>query len=102
MNLVANYYFEVINLLPRFVRRNKMPTIFRVFGYIFKFYSNEHEPIHIHVIKGGSKAKYTINPVELIENEGFNPAEIKMIESIVEDNQEVIAEHWNKYFNKAQ
>ena len=25
--------------------------------------------------------------------------ELKMIESIIEENQEIIAEHWNKYFN---
>jgi hypothetical protein len=24
----------------------------------------------------------------------------KMMESIIEDNQEVIAQHWNRYFNK--
>ncbi len=29
-----------------------MPTIFEYFGIIFKFYSNEHEPIHVHVLKG--------------------------------------------------
>ena len=29
-----------------------MPKIFEYFGFIFFFYSNEHEPIHVHVIKG--------------------------------------------------
>lgn len=77
-----------------------MPTVFILFGFIFKFYSNEHEPIHIHVIKGGSKAKFTISPVCLVENFGFKPAEIKLAESIIEENKEIIAEHWNKYFNK--
>ena len=63
-----------------------MPTVFILFGFIFKFYSNEHEPIHIHVIKGGSKAKFTIDPVYLVENLGFKPAEIKLAESIIEEN----------------
>lgn len=27
-----------------------MPKIFEYFGFVFYFYSNEHEPIHIHVI----------------------------------------------------
>lgn len=76
-----------------------MPTIFILFGYRFLFYSNEHLPIHVHVIKAGSKAKYSIMPVALVENNGFKPSELKMIESIIEDNEEVIAEHWNKYFN---
>ena len=26
-----------------------MPKIFEYFGFIFFFYSNEHEPIHVHV-----------------------------------------------------
>ncbi|MBQ3439037.1 MAG: DUF4160 domain-containing protein [Bacteroidales bacterium] len=30
-----------------------MPTIFIVFGFCFKFYSNDHEPVHIHVTKDG-------------------------------------------------
>ena len=29
-----------------------MPKIFEYFGFIFFFYSNEHEPIHVHVLRG--------------------------------------------------
>lgn len=29
-----------------------MPKIFEYFGFVFFFYSNEHEPIHVHVLKG--------------------------------------------------
>ena len=79
-----------------------MPTVFILFGFIFKFYSNEHEPIHIHVLKGGAKAKFSIFPVRLVENIGLKPQEIKLAESIIEENQEVIAEHWNRYFNKSK
>ena len=28
-----------------------MPTIFILFGFRFMFYANDHEPIHVHVIK---------------------------------------------------
>lgn len=77
-----------------------MPTVFIIFGFIFKYYSNEHEPIHIHVFKGDATAKYTITPVSLVENHGFKPSELKLIESIIEENKEIIAEHWNAYFNK--
>lgn len=78
-----------------------MPTVFIVFGFIFKFYSNEHSPIHIHVIKGKNRAKFTIAPVRLVENHGLKPAEIKLVESVIEENTEVIAEHWNRYFNNS-
>lgn len=33
-------------------------------------------------------------------NKGLKPSEIKLVESIIEENQEIIAEHWNKFFNK--
>ena len=78
-----------------------MPTVFILFGFVFKFYSNDHEPLHIHVLKDGHKAKFSILPVELVENNGFSVSEIKLIESVVEENQEVIAEHWNRFFNKS-
>ena len=63
------------------------------------FYANDHEPIHVHVIKGNISAKFTISPVVLVENHGLKPAELKMVEAIIEENSEVIAEHWNKFFN---
>ena len=37
-----------------------MPTIFIVFGFIFKFYSDDHEPIHVHIIKDSNEAKYNV------------------------------------------
>lgn len=57
------------------------------------YYSNEHSPIHVHVTKGGARA---------IENNGLKPSELKLVESIIEENVEVIAEHWNNYFNKSE
>ena len=62
-----------------------MPTIFIIFGYRFQFYSNDHTPTHVHVVKGRSKAKFNIFPVELVDNKGFKPQEVKLIESIIEE-----------------
>lgn len=76
-----------------------MPTIFILFGFQFMFYSNEHFPLHIHVKKGGARAKFTLEPIRLVDNHGMKPAEIKLIESLIEENKEVIAQHWNRYFN---
>lgn len=77
-----------------------MPTLFILFGYKFFFWSNEHDPIHVHVSKGGSEAKYNVQTVSLIENYEFKRNELRMIESIIEENKEVIKEHWNNYFKK--
>ncbi len=80
-----------------------MPEIFRFFGLRFLFYANDHQPIHVHVVKGkglkDAQAKFTIEPVKLIENNGLSKSELKMAEAIIEENKEIIAEHWNKFFN---
>lgn len=77
-----------------------MPTVFIVFGFRFVFYSNDHSPIHIHVIKGSIKAKFSLFPVELIENKGLSIRELRMVKKIIEENQEIIAKYWNEYFNR--
>ena len=58
------------------------------------FYSNDHEPIHIHVVKGGAEARFQVQPeVTLMDNRG-----LKLAESIVEENKEIIAARWNEFF----
>ncbi|MBO4475166.1 MAG: DUF4160 domain-containing protein [Bacteroidales bacterium] len=79
-----------------------MPTLFVVFGFHFLFYSNDHCPIHIHVEKGDIKAKFTLFPVTLVENHGLKKIEIRLIIRVLIENQELIAEHWNTYFNGKQ
>ena len=79
-----------------------MPTIFILFGFRFSFYANDHEPIHVHVTKGNISAKFTLFPVALVTNNGLKSSEIELVESVIEENQEIIAEHWNKFFNKAK
>lgn len=56
-----------------------MPEIFRIFGFRFMFYANDHEPIHVHVVKGNHNAKFTIFPVTLVKNNGLKVSEIKLI-----------------------
>ena len=78
-----------------------MPTVFRFFGMQFYFWSNEHEPVHIHVRKGRCLAKFVVEPtIELIENKGFKPQELKLAENIIEENIDVIQATWKIYFNK--
>lgn len=77
-----------------------MPTLFFLFGYRFFFWSNEHNPIHIHISKGDSEAKFNVLTVELIENHGFKKNELRLIESLVDENREIIIERWKEIFNK--
>ena len=78
-----------------------MPTLFTVFGFRFMFYSNDHEPIHVHVIKGDAEARFQVLPnVSLLDNRGLKPAELKLAESLVEENKETIVANWKNFINK--
>lgn len=76
-----------------------MPTLLIIFGLRFYFYSREHEPMHIHVESGDGMAKFEIeNEVRLIENNGLKPKDLKLAESILEENLENFRDNWIKVF----
>ena len=78
-----------------------MPTIFFKHGFRFFFYMNEHLPIHVHVQKGGAKAKIKLKPlIHLDKNQGFKPSELNKILEIVVENYEYLIEKWNETFDK--
>ncbi|OAV70768.1 hypothetical protein Barb7_03239 [Bacteroidales bacterium Barb7] len=78
-----------------------MPVLFYYLGLKFFFYSNDHLPIHVHVSSGEAEARFKVHPViELIENHGLKPREIKYAEAAIEENREVIIERWNEFFPK--
>jgi len=76
------------------------PTLFALFGFRFMFYSNDHEPIHVHVIKDEHEAKFSVDPVQLVENNGLKASELRLAESVIEENKEIIINRWNEYFKK--
>ena len=77
-----------------------MPTIFIFFGFRFMFYSNDHAPIHIQILKDGHEAKYNVDPVELVFNHGFKKHYILLIESVLEENREIVIDRWKNYFKE--
>jgi len=53
-----------------------VPTLLEVEGFRFYFFSLEgNEPPHVHVRKGGGKAKLWLSPVELVYARGFTKPE---------------------------
>ena len=75
-----------------------MPTVFTIFGLRFMFYSDDHEPVHVHVVRAGNEAKYNVKPLQLVQNHGFKKHEISLIESLVEENVDVITARWQEFF----
>lgn len=77
-----------------------MPELFRLFGIRFFFFSNEHLPIHVHVKNADGEAKFSIKPVELLENKGMKNKDIYLAESVIEENEDLIELKWKEYFKQ--
>ena len=77
-----------------------MPTILFVFGLRFYFYSDEHLPMHIHVKNGDGKAKINAVTLEIMENNGIKPTDLKKAIDIVKQYQDDIIRVWKEYFDE--
>jgi hypothetical protein len=77
-----------------------MPTLFYFFGLRFFFYSNDHEPIHVHVSNSDGEAKFKVSPLKLIENRGLKPKDIRYAEAAIEENKEIIIQRWYEFHKK--
>lgn len=85
-----------------------MPKIFEYFGFVFFFYSNEHQPIHVHVVRGDSQSVYEIiidngNFVSLVRRnvKGYIPLsqqDAKVAEEFVRVYALDIVQKWIDYF----
>ncbi len=74
-----------------------MPTLFELFGIRYFFYSNEHLPIHVHIENGDGKAKINVATLEVVENHGVKPKDMKKALEIIKlYNEEIIAK-WEEY-----
>ena len=66
------------------IEDTQMPTILRLDGYRFFFFSNEHdEPAHIHVEFGDKLAKYWLEPVELASSQRVRSHELGAVRRLV-------------------
>ena len=79
-----------------------MPTVLRVSGFRFFFYSNEgdpREPPHIHVMRTGAEAKLWLIPeVAVAGSAGFNARELRQIAALVSEHRNAFEEAWHGYF----
>ena len=74
-----------------------MPSALSKDGY--NFYSNEHEPIHVHVRSGSGKAKFDVSDeVQLLESKGMKVPELRKAQELAEENVEIIRSKWYEYF----
>lgn len=85
-----------------------MPKIFEYLGILIFFYSNEHEPIHVHAKKAEfeSKAEFyiidgVISEIKITNISGAPPLkgkELKDFEIFLEQYANKVVEKWINYF----
>lgn len=77
-----------------------MPTTW-IAGYAFRFYSSDGvEPPHVHVLKGGGEVKLWLNSLTVAYVRGYNGPEVTRILALAKENQQLLLERWNEYFNR--
>lgn len=74
-----------------------MPTLLIESGFRFFFYSNEHEPMHVHVTKGDSFAKVELDTLN-VPHDYMKPKELKKALEIIETHKYQFEKQWNEYF----
>lgn len=77
-----------------------LPTILRVDGFRFFFFSNEHTPEHIHIEKGDSYAKIELESLKVTDSYNLNAKNLKNLISLVKENREKLQGAWDEYFSK--
>lgn len=83
------------------VRGNRMPTILRIVGYRFFFFSNERgEPPHVHVERADAYARIWLQPIEVVEAIDFRPSEVRRIRELTIRHWTTFMEKWNEHLGQ--
>ena len=85
-----------------------MPDIYRYFGFVFFFHSNEHDPIHVHVQHDHKEAVFDIimengivKDVCMREKKGvpcLTTKDQRVAEQFVREYADNIIDKWTNYF----
>ena len=76
-----------------------MPTIFILFGMRFCFYTEDHEPVHVHVIAHGIEAKFNLDPeITLVYNKGLTTCEVRLAKELIAEMRKSFGKDGRKFF----
>ncbi|MEL6625619.1 MAG: DUF4160 domain-containing protein [Bacteroidota bacterium] len=77
-----------------------MPEILRREGYKFIIYFNDHDPRHVHVEKGGGRAKVMLEEeIEIRSFSGFKSKELRKILGIIVEHYDYLIQKWDETVN---
>lgn len=78
-----------------------MPTILRLLGLRFHFYSDEGaEPAHIHVDAGDGECKFWLDPVGLASQRSMSVSELRKAERLVFEYKALFLEKFHEFHGR--
>jgi hypothetical protein len=78
-----------------------MPTVLQIGSFRFHFYSDESdEPAHIHVRSPEGECKFWVEPVSLARNRGIPGHDLRNIERLVFEHQQLLIEKFHEHHNR--
>ena len=81
--------------------RNVSPTVLRVRGYRYYFFSREEPRAHVHVYHATGEAKFWLDPrLELAENHGLTASRLNRALKIREEHRDAIRAAWQTHFGR--
>jgi len=76
-----------------------MPKVFEQDGFRFFFYSDEHQPIHIHVDYSGAEARIELTTLK-VSNSTLKAKDLKKALVLTKEYRTRIEQVWDEYFSK--
>lgn len=74
------------------------PTVLRVKGYRFFFFSREEPRMHIHIHCSDGEVKFWLEPqIELAKNYKLSKIQLREIEQILEERSDVFKTAWREH-----
>jgi hypothetical protein len=84
-----------------YILRSVSPTVLRVRGYRFYFFSREEPRAHVHVQHSTGEAKFWLEPrLELARNYGLTARRINTALKMIRDHEDEIRTAWRKHFGR--
>jgi len=77
-----------------------MPTILRIEGYRFFFFSDVHNPKHIHIEKGDGYARIELDTLKVTDSYNLNSKDLKKLTKLVKENNTKLQGAWDEYFKQ--
>ena len=77
-----------------------MPTVFRIDGFRFFFFSDEHTPMHIHVEKADGYMRIELETLKVTQRQNLTNSDERKAIAIVKEHHDQFIGAWNEYFNR--